>query len=203
MKRTTRAKKVSKVDAETAEIVSIQLDVSTGSVRRGSDVVALRAKTLAVLQHLMERAGSIVGREELREKVWGKRHGNVDGPKQCVREIRAALHDVTKPPRFIETVGRRGYRFIGDLEVVGAEKNQDSPGLIPSATVRPTCVGREQELDGLANWLARARRGGRAICFLAGEPRAGKTTLFVLGMVPGLKGPFADRARADLRRISR
>ena len=118
-------------------------------------MVALRAKTLAVLQHLMERAGSIVGREELREKVWG------------------------------------------------AEKNQDSPGLIPSATVRPTCVGREQELDGLANWLARARRGGRAICFLAGEPGAGKTTLVVLEMVPGLKGPFADRARADLRRISR
>jgi DNA-binding winged helix-turn-helix (wHTH) protein len=166
-------------------------------------VVALRAKTLAVLQHLMERAGSIVGREELREKVWGKRHGNVDGPKQCVREIRAALHDVTKPPRFIETVGRRGYRFIGDLEVVGAEKNQDSPGLIPSATVRPTCVGREQELDGLANWLARARSrrlghlvpGGRAWSWKNHARRTRDGT--------GLKGPFADRARADLRRISR
>ena len=177
MKRTTRAKKVPKVAEETAEIVSIRLDVSAGSVTRGSDVFALRAKTFAVLQHLMERAGSIVGREELREKVWGKRHGNIDGPKQCVREIRAALHDVAKPPRFIETVGRRGYRFIGDLEVVGAEKNEGSPGLTTPATVRPACVGREEELNGLANWLARARRGGRAVCFLAGEPGAGKTTL--------------------------
>ena len=162
-----------------------RLDIERGELLRGSVALPLRPKTLAVLRYLLERAGAVVGQEELREAVWGKRHGNAHGPKQCIRELRVALGDTTDTPRFIETVGRYGYRLVGDIAVVGNEPPARSSTVALPAALGPTCVGRDRELGELAAGLTRAQRGSRSIHFVAGETGAGKTTLvdsFIAGL---------------------
>jgi hypothetical protein len=95
--------------------------------------------------------------------------------KTHLLEIRQALGDKVKAPRFIETVHRRGYRFIAPV--------QHSPVPAPSSPPRPLAsrtssfVGRQAELARLNASLERARGGQRQVAFVTGEPGIGKTTL--------------------------
>jgi DNA-binding winged helix-turn-helix (wHTH) protein len=82
-----------------------RFDSASGTLWQESRRVPMRAMTAAVLRHLLERRGDVVSRDELREVVWGRRHGGEHGPKQCVRELRGLLSD-SAAPRYIETVGR-------------------------------------------------------------------------------------------------
>ena len=116
--------------------------------------------------------------------------------KFCIREIRAVLGDKPQAPRFIETLHRRGYRFIGPVvssQHSGVssqnEENQKAKGKSQKAKVElhspapnpqhpaPTLVGRDAELAQLHNWLDKASNGERQIIFVTGEPGIGKTTL--------------------------
>jgi DNA-binding winged helix-turn-helix (wHTH) protein len=160
------------------EAARFRFDVASGTLWRGSRRVPIRARTAAVLRHLLERRGDVVSRDELRQVVWGKRHGSEHGPKQCVRELRALFSDSPAVPRYIETVGQSGYRLIGDVELI-AGAGHDMGGKMPPpfAAGRPLCVGRERDLQELEAGLAGARRGERPLLFIAGEPGIGKTTL--------------------------
>lgn len=159
-------------------LARFRFDVASGTLWQGALLVPLRAKTAAVLRHLLEHRGDVISRNELRQVVWGKRHGSEHGPKQCVRELRALFSDSPDAPRYIETVGQNGYRFIGDVELVaGAGRGMADEMPAPSATGSPVCVGREHELREMDAGLARALRGERSVLFVAGEPGIGKTTL--------------------------
>jgi DNA-binding winged helix-turn-helix (wHTH) protein len=152
--------------------------VASGTLWQGSGRVPLRARTAAVLRHLLERRGDVVSRDELRRVVWGKRHGSEHGPKQCVRELRSLFCDAPAAPRYIETVGQSGYRLIGDIELMaGAGHERDGWAPAPFAAGIALCVGREPELEVMDAGLAGARRGERQVLFIAGEPGIGKTTL--------------------------
>ena len=94
----------------------------------------------------------------------------------CLREIRTALGDNARAPKFIETVHRRGYRFIGGA----GESNVESPKpeLPPHAKLlAPMLVGRDEELEQLRRYLDRTHAGERKLVFLSGEAGIGKTTL--------------------------
>jgi predicted ATPase len=100
----------------------------------------------------------------------------------CVAEIRKALGDMARTPRFIVTVHRRGYRFIG----AGPAETRD--GADHEAARAEDLVGRDRELDRLRRWLERARRGVRQVAFVTGEPGIGKTALveaFLAGLPDG------------------
>jgi TolB-like protein/DNA-binding winged helix-turn-helix (wHTH) protein/Tfp pilus assembly protein PilF len=95
-----------------------ELNVATGELRKAGMTIRLRPQAAKVLTILAERGGALVSREELREQIWG-RETFVDFEHSlnlCVREIRAALDDDADSPRFVETLPRRGYRFIAPLE---------------------------------------------------------------------------------------
>jgi DNA-binding winged helix-turn-helix (wHTH) protein len=155
-----------------------RFDVASGTLWQGSGRVPIRARTAAVLRHLLERRGDVVSRDELRRVVWGKRHGSEHGPKQCVRELRSLFCDAPAAPRYIETVGQSGYRLIGDIELMaGAGHERDGGAPAPFAAGIALCVGREPELEVMDAGLAGARRGERQVLFIAGEPGIGKTTL--------------------------
>jgi DNA-binding winged helix-turn-helix (wHTH) protein len=158
-------------------VARFRFDVSSGTLWQGSRLVPMRARTAAVLRHLLERRGDVVSREELRQVVWGKRHGSEHGPKQCVRELRALFSDSAAAPRFIETVGQSGYRLIGDVDVIAGVGRSDEETSAPLALGEPLCVGREADLQVLDSCLTAARRGERPVLFIAGEPGIGKTTL--------------------------
>ena len=102
--------------------------------------------------------------------------------------IRHALQESPIAPRFLETVGRQGYRFVGAVSAPSsalspqphdAREHSAFPAPVTQHTPPPTrhFVGREQELARLHTAFARAQQGERQVVFLAGEPGIGKTTL--------------------------
>lgn len=88
-----------------------------GELSRDGAPLHLQPQPAKVLSLLVSRAGELVSREELRKHVWGEEtHVDFDqGLNWCIRRIREVLGDDAGAPRFIQTVPRRGYRFIGEL----------------------------------------------------------------------------------------
>src|SRR5438552_2934434 len=94
-----------------------ELDHS-GELRSGGRKVKLQTQPSQILRILIERPGEIVTREELRQKVWPS-DTFVDfdhGINNAVKRLREALGDAAETPRFVETLPRRGYRFIANLQ---------------------------------------------------------------------------------------
>ncbi len=95
-----------------------ELDPATGELRKAGRRVRLRPQPARVLMILASRRGQVVSREELRNEIWGS-DTFVDfehGVNLCIRQIREALNDDADAPRYIETIPRRGYRFIAQTE---------------------------------------------------------------------------------------
>jgi DNA-binding winged helix-turn-helix (wHTH) protein/tetratricopeptide (TPR) repeat protein len=94
-----------------------RLDLETGELHRAGIAVKLQPQPARLLALLVQRAGELVTREEIRQRVWGS-DTFVDFDQSvnfCVRQIRAVLHDQAATPCYLETVPRRGYRFIAPV----------------------------------------------------------------------------------------
>ena len=97
---------------------SFELDAGNGELRRDGRLVKLPPQSVKVLCLLVTHADQVVEREQIRLCLW-PRETDVDcelGINYCLGRIRSALHDHVRKPRFIETIPRRGYRFIARLE---------------------------------------------------------------------------------------
>src|SRR6266446_5156766 len=91
---------------------------NSGELRSGGRKVKLQTQPSQILQILLQRPGEIVTREELRQKVWPS-DTFVDfdhGINNAIKRLREALGDTAETPRYVETLSRRGYRFIGKIE---------------------------------------------------------------------------------------
>ena len=99
-----------------------ELDLRTRELRKEGRVVKLQDQPLRLLSLLANRAGSLVTRAEIEKELWGEdtvvefEHSI----NTAMRKIREALGDDLEKPRFVETLPRKGYRFIGQVETVGA-----------------------------------------------------------------------------------
>ena len=162
-----------------------RLDPRAGLLQRDGQGIALRPKTWAVLLHLAERPGVLLSREELLDALWPGVAVTPDTLNKSIGELRLALGDDRHAPRFIETVHRRGFRFIaatrrldapaataGRLSAASAHQELGSA----SRRERPF-VGRTPELDKLAAAFARAQAGERQIVFVSGPAGVGKSAL--------------------------
>ena len=150
-----------------------RLEAESGRLWNGASELAIRPKTLAVLRHLTEHAGRLVTVADLVQTVWADSHGSAPLVKGCVRELRKLLGDDPAAPRYIETMGRRGYRFIAPIDAVSPASALAWASSHPGSTF----VGRRIELEQLASWLDVACAGRRQLVFVSGEPGVGKTTL--------------------------
>jgi predicted ATPase/DNA-binding winged helix-turn-helix (wHTH) protein len=151
---------------------SYRLDLRNEQLWRGTQTAKLTGKALAVLRYLVERPGQVVSKDELFRTVWVGTVVSDAALTSCLQELRWALHDEARRPRFIETVHRRGFRFIAPLTTgppVSSSKFQVSRS--------PTLVGRDVELTRLHGWLEKALNGERQLVFVIGEPGIGKTAL--------------------------
>ena len=142
----------------------------------------LRPKAFAMLHYLLERPGQFVTKGELLAAIWPGTAVSDGAVKVCIRELRKVLGDDARTPEYIETVHRRGYRFIAPLHsaspVQGSKSQVHSPDPIPHPqSLTPTFVGREAELEQLHGWFRQAQAGTRQIVFVTGEPGIGKTSL--------------------------
>ncbi len=133
--------------------------------------VLLTRTEFAVLDHLVARAGQLVTHRELLDAVWPGTAIEPQVVKNKVFHLRRVLEDEPKRPRYIETLSRRGYRFVGRLER-GTMGDSDAP---VSSGAR--LVGREAALGELWQAFRNAIAGKGQIVFLTGEAGIGKTAL--------------------------
>jgi TolB-like protein/DNA-binding winged helix-turn-helix (wHTH) protein len=95
-----------------------ELDLRAGELRKGGTRIRLQEQPLQVLQALLEKPGQVITCEELQKRIWpADTFVDFDhGLHAAVNRLRTALSDSAERPRYVETVSRRGYRFIGNVE---------------------------------------------------------------------------------------
>jgi TolB-like protein/DNA-binding winged helix-turn-helix (wHTH) protein/Tfp pilus assembly protein PilF len=99
-----------------------EADLRSGEVTKHGKRLSLQEQPFRLLALLLERPGELLTREELHEKLWPQTTVDFDhGLNKAVSKIREALGDSAENPRFIETVARRGYRFLADVTVIGGQ----------------------------------------------------------------------------------
>ena len=155
--------------------LSFRLDRRGGRLMRGDATIPLRPKTWAVLLHLAERPDALVTTEELLDAVWPNVAVTPSTLTKSIGELRVALNDDARKPRCIETVHRRGFRFIAKTSEAAA--GEPTPPTSHRDGSGRMFVGREVELRRLGELLAKAWAGERQIVFVTGEAGIGKTTL--------------------------
>jgi Tol biopolymer transport system component/DNA-binding winged helix-turn-helix (wHTH) protein len=137
--------------SSTVRFGTFEVNLQTGELRHRGQRVKLQEQPLQVLAALLERPGEIITREELRGKLWpADTFVDFDHSlNAAIKRLRDALGESADAPVFIETLARRGYRFIGSFEI---------PAATPSARSRPW------------RWLFTTRNavlGGLTACALA------------------------------------
>jgi len=118
------------------------LDPDSGDLERAGTRIRLQEQPAIVLRELITHAGSVVTREQLVALLWPK--GVVDfdtGLNTAIRKLRSALGDVAEMPRYIETLPRRGYRFIGALD-------SDPEAAVPVSSASGASAGPVSLLHG-------------------------------------------------------
>jgi TolB-like protein/DNA-binding winged helix-turn-helix (wHTH) protein/tetratricopeptide (TPR) repeat protein len=135
-----------------------ELDARSGELRRHGLRIRLPHQAFQILQLLLSRPGEIVSREEIRERLWkAGTHVEFDvSLNTAVRKLREALDDSVEHPQFIETLPRRGYRFIGSVQGV-ADRTSEGPAsdIAPAASrARTKAVGGAVVLTAVMATLA-------------------------------------------------
>jgi DNA-binding winged helix-turn-helix (wHTH) protein/predicted ATPase len=164
-----------------------RLDAPNSRLLRDGKPIALTPKAFDVLRYLTSQPDRLVTKNELLSAVWPDVLVTDASVKVCVREIRKALRDSTKVPRYIETVHRRGYRFIAAVAPARRETIQPTAGVTENGAAR-LLVGREMEIQRLREQFERTLSGERQCVFIAGGPGSGKTALIEA---------FAEQARSE------
>jgi len=116
-----------------------EVSLQSGEVRKAGLRIRVQQQPMKLLEILLEHPGEVVTREELRSRVWpGESFGDFDQALNiAIGKLRSALGDSAESPRFIETLPKRGYRFIADVSVVdtdGRPKRQEPVAGDPPAT---------------------------------------------------------------------
>ena len=161
-----------------------EVDLAAGELRKSGVKIKLQDQPFRVLVALLARPGEVVTREELREKLW--RDGTfVDfdrGVNTAINKIRDALGDSADTPRFVETLPRRGYRFLGNVE--GARSSNASVAG-PAAAAVPR-QGEEQSASARPIRPTKAAVGLAALALFVGA----LTVLWFRGPESGAERPL-------------
>ena len=104
-------------DQRPLQFADFAFDTESRELRQNGRVVPLERQPALVLARLLANVGQVVTRDDLAATLWGTvTHVNFDdGLNYCIRQVRAALGDDPKAPRFIATIPRRGYKFIAGV----------------------------------------------------------------------------------------
>lgn len=177
-----------------ARLGAPRVDEANQCIWWGERRVDLVPKAFLVLRRLMQQPHQMVTKNDLLDAAWPDTHVTDSVLKVAINQLRDALGDDPQAPRFIETVHRRGYRWIGGSPALETAPQASNPardrsplGEGPAGSKPaldsddpapgPLFVGREAPLAQLAQALARAAVGRRQVVFVTGEPGIGKTAL--------------------------
>ncbi|MEK7726982.1 MAG: winged helix-turn-helix domain-containing protein, partial [candidate division KSB1 bacterium] len=173
------------------------LDVRNRELRRGSAPLALNAKYFDVLHLLVREQGRLVEKQKIFEEVWEGVIVTDAALTQCIKDIRKLLHDEAGSPRFIKTVHKHGYMFIGPVLALNGEASTWAAPAPPPAPLssRPykfldyyteqdagLFFGREAEIEIITSQILAHRS-----FILHGRSGAGKSSLLRAGLLPRLR----------------
>src|SRR6201992_4146051 len=99
---------------------AFEVALQSGELRKAGVKIRVQQQTMKLLEILLERPGEVITREELRSRVWAdESFGDFDQAVNiAIAKLRSALGDSAENPRYIETLPKRGYRFIAEVSVV-------------------------------------------------------------------------------------
>ncbi len=185
---------------------SFLLDASNRQLSRNGESVSLNSKYFDVLLFLVSRAGQLVEKQRIFEEVWDGVFVTDAALTQCIKDIRKQIGDDASSPRYIKTVPKHGYVFIGNVVEVD---DQESPGFEVATRRRPSddlsgrpiagsrpykfldyyterdaslFFGREQEVDAICSQIL-----ARRTMILYGRSGVGKSSILRAGLMPKLK----------------
>ena len=168
--------------------------------RNHEESVPLGHKAFTVLVRLLDEPNQLVTKDQLLAAAWPDTAVSEAVLTTAMREIRRAVGDTARTPRFVETVHGRGYRFIAALV---ASTEDPRTGALPERRLTPVAapvggslVGRTEEWAELCEWYVAAQQGTRRIGFVCGEAGIGKTVL-VDAFVGALAGSAVRVARGQ------
>ncbi|MGC2767588.1 MAG: tetratricopeptide repeat protein [Candidatus Acidiferrum sp.] len=146
-----------------------ELDLRAGELRKRGLRIRLQEQPFQVLAMLVEQPGEVITREQLQKKLWpADTFVDFDhGLNKAINKIRDALNDSAETPRFVETVARRGYRFLAEVKAADS-----APVRGPELAAQPLPVAEAADRRGLASNLAKPKHLLPSL--------AGKSAAFVL-----------------------
>jgi DNA-binding winged helix-turn-helix (wHTH) protein len=132
-----------------------EVDLRTGELWKSGRKLKLTGQPFSVLAILLERPGEVISREELQRRLWPDTFVDVDhNLNTAINKIRETLADSAERPRFVETLSRRGYRFIAAVGNADSETKAQSTGatLHSRRTMKSSSRTRAEAEDGF--WIA-------------------------------------------------
>src|ERR1700682_4186340 len=182
---------------------AFEADLHSGELRKHGLKIKLRAQPFQVLGLLLERSGEVVSREELRQKLWpAETFLDFDvGLNTAIKRLRDALGDSAETPRFVETLPRRGYRFIAPTEEVhGSPMGRKAVETPAPGSAEAEVLSHPTELAGAASKIERGWTKTTRVGYRFALGTAAVLLALFLGL--NLRGP-RDRllGRADAGRI--
>jgi DNA-binding winged helix-turn-helix (wHTH) protein/tetratricopeptide (TPR) repeat protein len=156
-----------------------ELDEANASLLRGGKPLTVAPTPFNLLCALARKPGSLLTKDALLDTVWGHQFVSDSVLKTAISDLRMALGDDPRAPRLIETVPRRGYRFIATPSALPA-MHMPVPAGPEALAADPRAaffIGRTEALARLDRAWDAASGGRRGIAWVAGEPGIGKTTL--------------------------
>ncbi|HTW78695.1 MAG TPA: AAA family ATPase [Terracidiphilus sp.] len=161
---------------------AFRLDSDNGCLWRDGEQIDLPPKPFAILNFLVENPGRLITHDELLDKLWPETFVQPQVLRTYVLELRKILGDEAGNPRFIQTLPKRGYRFVA----VVTDRQQPASASVtltnhfsaPAANAGYSgFVNRTKELTLLGSEFERIAQGNRRIVFITGEAGIGKTAL--------------------------
>jgi DNA-binding winged helix-turn-helix (wHTH) protein len=190
--------------AAVLRVGGVEIDMRRHEIRRGGETIRLQQQPFQILALLIEHGGGVVTRQEIERRLWpdGTSVDFEHSVNAAIRRLRVALGDDAIEPRFVETVPRRGYRFVGRIDPAGRlDERRPTTAVRPRVLVRPFQARGEAPVDGLGAALIEelvaqlAHRGADRLDVLTRPPEPGAGPVRPCYRIEGSVRVAGDRVR--------